>query len=184
MRACDISLEVDCAPARFWRLYFDPEFNRDTFVQGLGWELPTILEFRETEAEIIRNVSAYPRLELPGKVAKLIGEKLGYREWGRFERASSEFHFRHQTNIFGERMTIAGKMWAEPLAGPGTGERALERMVWRTRLTIVCTIPGVGGLIERAVEHNVHKSWPDCSRHWNRWIPAHPDAGRAQTESA
>ena len=93
----------------------------------------------------------------------------------RFERARGEFHFRHQTNIFGERMTIAGKMWAEPLpAGPTT---AAERMVWRTTLTIECTILGVGGLIERAVEHNVHKSWPDCSRHWNRWIPAHPDAG-------
>jgi hypothetical protein len=174
MRACDISLEIDCAPARFWRLYFDPQFNRDTFVQGLGWELPTILEFRQTEAEIIREMTAHPRLELPGKVAKLVGEKLGYHEWGRFERASSEFHFRHLTNIFGERMIIAGKMWAEPLA---------ERMVWRTTLTITCTIVGVGGLIERAVEHNVRKSWPDCSRHWNRWISAHPDAGRADAEA-
>ena len=176
MRACDISLEVDCPPARFWRLYFDPEFNRATFLEGLGWDLPTILEFRVDEREIVRNMTAAPKLELPGKVAKMVGDKLGYREWGRFDRVAHEFHFRHQTNIFGERMTIAGTMWADPLPA--------ERMVWRTKLTITCTVLGVGGLIERAVEHNVLKSWPDCSRHWNRWIPAHPEAGFAEPDAA
>jgi hypothetical protein len=166
MRECDISLEVDCPPERFWRLYFDEGFNRDTFIEGLRWDAPTITEFRADEREIIRNISAAPKLEVPGRVAKLIGEKLGYRESGRFDRATDQFHFRHLTNIFGERMVIAGRMWAEPRPG--------ERMVWRTKLSITCTIPGISGLIERAVEHNVHKAWPECSEHWNRWLTAHP----------
>ncbi len=174
MRECDISLEVHCSPERFWRLYFDEGFNRDTFIHGLGWDAPTITEFRSDEREIVRNIAAAPKLELPGRVAKLIGEKLGYREWGRFERDTGEFHFRHQTNIFAERMTIAGRMWADALPG--------ERMRWRTRLTIECTILGVGALIERAVEHNVYKSWPECSDYWNRWLAEHPDAGRDAAE--
>jgi hypothetical protein len=167
MRACDISLEIDCPPERFWRLYFDETFHRDTFVEGLGWGLPTITERREGPDEIIRNMTAAPKLEVGGKVAKLIGDKLGYREWGRFDRARGEFHFRQQTNIFGERMQIAGHMWGEALAG--------ERMRWRTKLTIECTILGVSGLIERAVEHNVDKAWPECARYWNRWIAEHAD---------
>jgi hypothetical protein len=36
---------------------------------------------------------------------------------------------------------------------------------------------GVGGLIERAVEHNVYKAWPECSRYWNRWLAEHPNSG-------
>lgn len=166
MRECDISLEIDCPPDRFWRLYFDEGFNRDTFVHGLGWEPPTITEFHADEAEIVRNIAASPKLEVGGKVAKLIGERLGYREWGRFVRDTGEFHFRHQTNIFAERLVLAGRMWADPMTG--------ERMRWRTWMTIQCTIPAIGGIIERAVEHNVDKSWPACARYWNRWLAEHP----------
>ena len=166
MRQCDISLELACPPDRFWQLYFDDSFNRDTFVHGLGWDEPTITDFRSDEREIHRNVSAHPRLEIRGKVAQMIGERLGYREWGRFDRSRGEFHFRHRTNIFGERLHLGGHMWGEPLVG--------GRMRWRTKLTIECTILGVGGLIERAAEHNVHRAWPQCSRYWNRWLAEHP----------
>ncbi|HVI00677.1 MAG TPA: DUF2505 family protein, partial [Enhygromyxa sp.] len=114
-------------------------------------------------------MTAAPKLELPGRVATLIKDKLGYREWGRFDRDSAEFHFRQQTNVFGDRMTIAGRMWGEALTG--------DRMRWRTKLTIECTVLGVGGLIERAAEHNVDKAWPECSRYWNRWLAEHPHAG-------
>jgi len=162
MRECDITLEIDCPPDRFWRLYFDEQFHRDTFVDGLRWGEPTVTELRADQREIIRNMTAAPRLEIGGRVAKLVGDKLGYREWGRFDRDSGEFHFKQQTNVFGERMTIAGRMWGEELSG--------GRMRWRTRLTIECTLLGVGGLIERAAEHNVYKAWPECSRFWNQWL--------------
>lgn len=169
MRACDITLEIDCPPDRFWRLYFDEAFHHDTFVHGLRWGRPTVTELRTDEHEIIRNMTAAPRLELGERVARLVGDKLGYREWGRFDRDNNEFHFRQQTNVFGERLTIAGRMWDEALSG--------DRMRWRTKLTIECTILGIGGLIERAAEHNVYKSWPECSRYWNRWLREHPQAG-------
>jgi hypothetical protein len=168
MRERDITLEVDCSPERFWQLYFDEDFNRDTFVHGLGWEAPTITEQREGEREIVRNVSAHPSLDIPGRVARLIGETLGYQEFGRFDRDAGEFHFRQRTNVFGDRMWIRGRMWAEAV-----GE---DRMLWRTKLSIECTIRGVGGLIERTVEQNVDKSWPKCSNYWNRWLREHPEA--------
>lgn len=162
MRECDISLDVDCTPERFWALYFDESFNRDTFLEGLRWEAPQITEFRSEPELIVRNIAAQPKLELPGKVAKLVGEKLGYQEWGRFDRSTHEFEFRHRTNIFGDKLWIRGKMWAEPLGS--------DKMKWRTRLTIDCSVLGVGGLIERAAEHNVYKAWPQCASYWNRWI--------------
>ncbi|PRQ02561.1 hypothetical protein ENSA5_22060 [Enhygromyxa salina] len=171
MRRCDISLELDCPPERFWQLYFDADFNRETFVDALGWEPPTILEFRSDEREIVRNLSARPRLDIPGKVAKLIGEQLGYREWGRFDRGRSEFVFRHRTNIFGERMKMSGRSSGEPL-----GE---ARMRWRTKIDIECSILGVGRLLERTVEQNIEKSYPVCARYWNRWLAAHPNAKSA-----
>lgn len=167
MRECDISLEIDCPPERFWALYFDEGFNRDTFLDGLRWDEPRITEFRADADLVVRNIAAHPRLEIPGKVAKLIGEKLGYQEWGRFDRQTGEFAFRHRTNIFGDKLWLRGKMWAEPIGA--------ERMRWRTKLTIDCSILGVGGLIERAAEHNVYKAWPQCSTYWNRWISEHPD---------
>lgn len=168
MRRCDITLELDCTPERFWRLYFDEDFNRETFVEGLGWTAPTIIEFRSDEREIIRNLSAQPKLDIPGKAAKLIGEQFGYREWGRFDRAKVEFEFRHRTNIFGERMKLSGRSWSEALGG--------ARMRWRTRFDIECSILGVGGLLERTAEQNIEKTYPICAGYWNRWFAAHPDA--------
>ncbi|NVB37053.1 DUF2505 family protein [Pseudenhygromyxa sp. WMMC2535] len=168
MRECDITHEVRCTPERFWPLYFDADFNRETFLHGLRWDEPTITEFREDEREIIRNIAAHPKLEVGGKVAKLIGERLGYQEWGRFDKATQIFHFRHRTTVFGDRLWIRGRMWTEPL-----GE---DRMRWHSALTIECKILGVGGLLERAVEHNIYKSWPLCSNYWNQWFPAHPEA--------
>jgi len=167
MRECDISLEIDCPPERFWPLYFDEGFNRDTFLEGLGWDDPKITEFRADAELIVRNIAAHPKLEIGGKVAALIGEKLGYQEWGRFDRQTREFAFRQRTNIFGDKLWLRGKMWAEAI---GT-----ERMRWRTKLTIECTVFGVGSLLERAAEHNVYKAWPQCSTYWNRWLSEHPD---------
>ncbi len=167
MRECEFCLEVRCSPERFWPLYFDEGFNRDTFVEGLRWDEPTITEFRVEPESIVRTIAAHPKVEVGGSVAKLIGEKLGYQEWGRFDRRSGEFAFRHRTNIFADKLWIRGKMWAEPLG--------VDRMHWRTKLTIECTVLAVGGLLERAVEHNVVKAWPQCSNYWNRWLSEHPD---------
>ena len=166
MRRCDISLELDCTPDRFWQLYLDEAFTRETFLHGLKWDAPKILEFRSDEREIVRNLAAAPKLEIEGKVAKLLGEKFGYREFGRFDRAKAEFSFRHETNIFGDKLKLQGKMWGEPL-----GE---ARMRWRTQTTVECSIFGVGGLLEQAAEQNINKTYPVCARFWNRWLAEHP----------
>ncbi|MCA9683970.1 MAG: DUF2505 family protein [Myxococcales bacterium] len=166
MRECDITLEVDCPPERFWALYFDDDFNRDTFLYGLRWSEPTIVEFSEDEREILRVITAQPRLELGPKVSKMISETLGYREQGRFDKREGKFRFRNRTNIFGDRMELRGEMWAEPLGD--------DRMRWRSRLKIECSIFGVGGIIERVAEYNALASWPMCSNYWNRWLKEHP----------
>ncbi|PRQ09729.1 DUF2505 family protein [Enhygromyxa salina] len=167
MRRCEISLELDCTPARFWQLYFDDDFTRETFERGLGWAAPQITEFRTDERELIRNLSAQPKLEISGKAAKLIGEQLGYQEWGRFDRTTERFEFRNRTNIFGERMKLRGTMWAEPIGQ--------ARMRWRTEMTVDCSIFGVGGLLERTAEQNIEKTYPTCARHWNRWFATNPE---------
>jgi hypothetical protein len=168
MRRCDTNFELDCQPDRFWLLYLDEDFTRELFVRGLGWDAPTFTEFRSNEREVIRNLSAAPKLDLDGKVAKLIGEQMGYREWGRFDRAKGEWEFRHQTNIFGERLKMQGRMWAEPLGQ--------TRMRWRTQTTIECSIIGVGGLLERTAEQNINKTYPISAKYWNRWLAEHPAA--------
>jgi hypothetical protein len=96
----------------------------------------------------------------------LIGEQMGYREWGRFDRARGEFEFRHRTNIFGERLKLSGRMWAEPIGD--------ARTRWRTQMSVECSILGVGGLLERTAEQNINKTYPVCARYWNRWFADNP----------
>ncbi|EDM75640.1 hypothetical protein PPSIR1_13385 [Plesiocystis pacifica SIR-1] len=164
MRRCDVSLPVECTPARFWALYLDEDFNRDTFLHGLRWSEPRITAYRETETEILRNVAAHPKLDVSGRAARLVGESLGYEEFGRFDRATQIFHFRQRTTVFGDRLWIHGHMRADPRGEAG--------MHWRTQATVECSIPAVGGLLERAVEHNLLRSYPLCQRYWNQRLRA------------
>lgn len=166
MRRADVSLELDCTPARFWQLYLDEDFTRETFERALKWTAPTILESRSDEREVVRNLAAQPKLDIDGKVAKLIGEQMGYREWARFDRAKQAFTFKQRTNIFGDKLALDGRMWAEPIGD--------ARMRWCSTTTIDCSVFGVGGLLERTAEQNIHKTYPICAKYWNRWFAEHP----------
>ena len=169
MREPKIQLEIDCPPDRFWRVYFQDGFTRDTFVEGLGWDAPEITELRETEAEIVRSLIATPKLDLPGKLAKLLGDRFGYQEFGRFNRNEQVWHLRHKANTLGDKIKIQGEVASSEIAG---GRTRLD-----ARFEIECSMFGVGGMLERTAEQNFNDAWTKCGRYWNRWLAKNPEAG-------
>jgi hypothetical protein len=148
--------ELPGPPERFWALYLDSGFQRELFVDGLGWEAPTITRLDEGELEIVRHLRAVPRVELPAALATIIKQAVGFTEEGRFDRAAQTFHLRHRTNVFGERLRLEGRFRVESRPG-GRCARCGE-------LEVEAKIPAIGGLVERAVELNMKKGWDQSAR--------------------
>lgn len=158
--------EIDCTPDRFWELYLDADFQDRMFIDGLGWSSPEITIVREDDDELVRKMEAYPRIDIPGGIAKLIKQKLGYVEEARYSKKDRVFRMRHRTNIFGEKVRLEGEFSVEPV-----GETRCRRVA---KLEVEAYVFGVGRLLEKAVEINMKKGWDDSARFFNRWIAKHP----------
>jgi hypothetical protein len=159
--------EIDCTPKRFWELYFDPAFQDSLFLDGLGWSKPEIIRFEDGDKELLRDIKAFPKLELPGPLAKLIKEALGYTERARFDKDKEVFHMKHRTNIFGDKVHLGGRFWVEAV-----GEHRCRR---RGHVEVEAKVFGVGKLLEKAVEINMKKGWDQSATFYNRWVAKHPE---------
>lgn len=152
--------ELPCEIERFWRLYLDDDFQRRAFVEGLGWSPPRVRARTEADAELTRILECEPRLSLPPAIARLLQRTLGFTEYARFDRRAQRLELRHVTNVFGDRVELVGEIWAEPLDG-GRCTRCAE-------MTITAHVPLVGALLERTVEHNLHKGFDGSAAYIRR----------------
>ena len=116
--------ELDCDCDRFWKLFFEPDFNTALF-KALEFPAWKLVESRETDKEIIRNVKATPKMEAPAAVAKLLGSSFGYDEEGRYDKASKTFKFVIKTNVMTEKLRNEGTVKCEP-RGEGKATRVVE----------------------------------------------------------
>lgn len=158
--------ELPCSPERFWELYLDVAFIHRAFVEGLRWAPPKILSVTDDGRIYRRVMEATPNLVLPGPVAKLVNRTLGFTETGTFDRETQRFTLRHVTNVFGERVDLGGTFWCEP--NPSAGPDACLRI---GDLAVEAHIPLVGGLVERAVETNIHKGWDENAAWLRKVVP-------------
>lgn len=156
---------IDCTPARYWELFFDADWTHDLFDDGLNFRC----EVGPTEVDggiRRRTMQVVPKVELPGPVAKLFGDKLGYVEHGRYDEAKQLWHYELRLNILADKIRLGGDMTLEPL-----GEDRLTRV---SVMWVEAKIFGIGGLVEKAAEKNMRDGW-DKSADWiNRWLAQHP----------
>ena len=78
----DIATTVD----EHWRLFMDEEFDRKQYLEGFGFPKYELLEHKDDEQRSTRKIRVQPKLDVPAAVAKILGDKFGYKEHGRFDR--------------------------------------------------------------------------------------------------
>ncbi len=154
--------EVPCEVAQFWAMYLDPSYLHESFVDGLGWSPPRIIELNDTPAGWSRKVACEPKLSLPASVARFFQTKLGFVETARFDRDQQVLHLQHVTNIFGDRLDMIGTIRAEP-----DGTRGCVRV---SEMSVVSHIPVFGRMIEASVESNMHKGFDASQQFMRKWL--------------
>lgn len=157
--------DIDCDVDRFWKLFWDREFSKAMFasLEFPKWE---IVDQKETDTEIVRIIEAVPKLEMPAAVAKVLGPGFGYREEGRFDKATRRFRFVITPSTLQGKLKNEGTMRVEP-----HGEGKCRRIV---DIVAEAKVFGIGGMLESMTEKSLKEGWAKGARFTNDWIAAHP----------
>ena len=157
--------ELDCDCDRFWKLFFDKEFNVALF-KALEFPEWKLIDDKETDTEIIRTVKATPKMEAPAAVVKLLGSSFGYDEEGRFNKATKTHKFVIKTNVMTEKLKNEGTVKCEP-RGEGKSLRVVE-------IIAEAKVFGLGGVIESSFEKSFKTGWQKSADFINKWVKEHP----------
>lgn len=157
--------ELECDCERFWKLFFDAEFNEQLY-KALEFPAWKLLETKETDTEIVRTVKAMPKMDAPAAVVKLLGSSFGYDEVSRFDKANKTIKFVIKTNVMTEKLRNEGTVKCEP-RGEGKSLRVVE-------IIAEAKVFGVGGMIESAFEKSFRTGWQKSADFINQWVKDHP----------
>jgi hypothetical protein len=155
--------EINCDEARFWELFMDKDFNEKLYKEGLGFPEWRIVEQVETDTEIKRTTTGRPKLaNIPGPVAKVLGDRFGYTETGSMNKATKVWKYKLTPTTMADKIKQEGTMRIEP-AGEGKVRRVVE-------LLIEAKIFAIGGMVESTTEKQLSDGWSDSAKFMNKWI--------------
>jgi hypothetical protein len=162
----DVRIEhiYDCSEDTFWdKVFFDDEYNRRLFLDALQFPKREVVKREDGETEVRQTIELTPKLgPMPAPLKKLVGEGLGYREEGVYDKKARRYTVRIYPNKLADKLTITGEMSSEP-AGDGKMKRIYKG-------TVVAKIFGVGGLLEKTVIADIEKSYSESARFTNQYL--------------
>ncbi|NUP10320.1 MAG: DUF2505 family protein [Polyangiaceae bacterium] len=163
MGTVKISHDINCNEETFWQLFFDKEFNDKLYKEGLEFPEYVNEEQTETASEIKRRTRGRPKLKnVPGPVAKLLGDKFGYVEAGSMSKQEKVWRWKLTPSTLAEKMRQEGSLRIEPI-----GDNKVRRHV---EMLIEAKVFGVGGILESTAEKQLRDGWNDSATFMNRWI--------------
>jgi hypothetical protein len=152
-----------CSESVFWQLFFNDEFNQRLFKEGLGFPQYEQLSFEETAEEIRRVTSVRPRVgQLPGPLKKVVGEGIGYREHGVFDKRTRRFSLHVVANKMPDRLTVEGVLFTEPL-----DQDRCRRLF---DAAVQARVFGVGKLLENRLIADLQANYSDSADFTNRYL--------------
>ncbi|MEK6607451.1 MAG: DUF2505 domain-containing protein [Myxococcota bacterium] len=164
-----ITHEFDCDVERYWRTFFDEEYNRALY-RELKMRDRTVLEHvSEGGGETIRRVvRVVPDVELPSLVRKIVGESVAYVERSTWSRARSALDVTVELDAPGmrDRFELRG-VYAVAPSGPGRVRRDFHAV-------LSVRVPIVGGQVEKQIAEQTRKSYETTAVFTRRWLAEHP----------
>lgn len=150
--------EMDMSAEKFWELFFNNDLQKDIFLKCLGFPKWEVVEFKDGEKEIIRVTKAQPKMEVPGAVAKLIGDGFGYTENGSFDKAAKVYKYKITPSTMADKIKNEGSVRVEAKG---------DKCVRVVDIIMECKIFGIGGMIEKTFEKQTRDGWEESAKFLN-----------------
>lgn len=159
----NIQHDFDCDQDSFWRLFFDPEFNREQYVGRLRFSRRDQLEFVESETTVTQRVLFTPPLDgLPSALKAVIGDSISYEEFGELDRATRVYTLQVKPGKMADKIDIRGTIRTSALPD-GRTRRVLQ-------VTVKANIFMVGGMLEEKILTDLKKSYAENAAFAAEWL--------------
>ncbi|HEY8079084.1 MAG TPA: DUF2505 family protein [Labilithrix sp.] len=157
--------DLDCDVEKFWDLFLNgKEFNEKLFaaLEFPEWKL---VDQHEEGDVIVRTVKATPKMEAPAAVVKILGDRFGYTEHGRYDKKTKIYKFDIETTAMKDKLKNGGVVRCEA-NGEGKSKRIVD-------ITAEAKVFGLGGVIESSFEKSYRSGWGKSAEFINEWVKKH-----------
>jgi len=155
--------EINCDEETFWKIFLDPEFNERLYKDGLKFPEWKQVSLDESDSKITRTTTGQPKLDdVPGPVAKIIGNGFRYTETGTLDKATKLWSWKIVPSMLADKVKQEGKMTIKP-AGDGKVKRSVE-------LFVEAKVFPISGMLESTTEKNMRAGWDTSASFMNKWI--------------
>lgn len=160
-------------PDAFWgEVFFDPEYNRKLYLEGLQFQgFDIVEETSPPDGRRTRKVRVVPRFDAPGPIKKLVGDSMSYVEEGRLETLgpNTPRWVSHVTpSTLADKTKISSEMWLER-TGPNQSDRVAS-------FDIDVKIFGIGGMFEGFLKKTMEENYAKAAEYTNRYLKARKGA--------
>lgn len=154
--------EINCDVDTFWKTFFDKGFNEELYRKQLGFPQFDIIDQKDTDTSITRTVKGTPKMEVPGALAKLLGNNFGYTEEGTFDKGTKTWRWKLTPSTLADKIRNVGMVRVEPL-----GDKKVRRTA---EVEVEAKVFGVGGLIESTAEKQLRQGWDESAVFMNKYL--------------
>jgi hypothetical protein len=154
---------LPCTPDRFWEVFFDEAYLKAYYLETLGYQSFRIVEKTDT----MRKVAVVPKINLPGPVAKLVGESFAYEEHGTLDRGRGQWTWRMVTPP-GKKEIVKTHGTTRVVAEGASACKRIDEVVIESNVFMI------GGVIESTAEKEARAAWAKDTPFLTRWLAEHP----------
>jgi hypothetical protein len=154
----------NCSEDTYWeKIFFNEEYNERMFTEALEFPVHNQVKFEDQGDTIVRVTDVVPKTaDIPGPLKKLVGDGIGYRESGRYDKKARRYTIDVTPNKMADKLFIKGTFFTQP-AGEGKCKRVYEG-------TIEAKIFGVGGMLEKRVIADMEANYDRAAKFTNKYI--------------
>ncbi|MBW2459554.1 MAG: DUF2505 family protein, partial [Deltaproteobacteria bacterium] len=147
MRQFKTSHDIQCAVDTFWQLMLDEKYTRDLYLNELAFKELEVLELSDT----VRRLRCVPKLNMPGPVAKLLGDRFSYEEQCTLDRTRSEWRWKLIPSTLASKIRVQGIVRVESLS-----DDQCRRF---DDATMEAKVFGIGKLLESSTEKEMQRTF-------------------------
>lgn len=166
MSTLNLTHDLNCPPDRYWKLFLDPDWNRASLLEGLGFVSCETLRFEKVGSVQHRHTLIEPKLDLPDLVRRALGSRLLYTEKGTFDDADRTWRWVITLDALGDKVRLSGHTRVEPLGA--------DRCRRQSFVSIEVSMFGVGGAVDRAASANLVRDWDRSAAWMNGYLAKNP----------
>ena len=154
----------NCSEETFWnKLFFDQDYNRRLFTEELAFPVWKEVKKEDKGDEIHRSIEIVPKLgDLPAPLKKLVGDGVGYREDGVFDKKTRRYKVKIVPNKLVDKLFITGELHTEP-----AGDNKCKRIYLAS---VEAKVFGIGGMLEKRVLGDIQNGYDAGARFTNKYI--------------